>query len=495
MRTPLTTLAGLAAALALVAGGCGGQSNTSASGASDSAGAGIAPARALLYATVDTDLSSDQWKQVDTLLDKFPGKQKLLTQLRTSFQKDTKTSWENDVKPALGDELDVAVLDFDTRQVVGFTQPGDDAKFDALVKKANAQETNPSDRLVVDDYKGWKIFSDKQATLDAFKQQADAGAIDDVAAFKDATGSLSGDSLASVYVNGAKATAALQQALRSASSAATGNGKLVWAVADLVAENDGARLEAKFKTQDVKTQLKPYTSTLVDEVPAGALLFASFNFESFGGQADVGKQLEQGLGSAGAVAGLQQLLPIIEQLGGLFGHENALYVRPGALIPEVTLITRPDSPAQGTEIVDRLVSQLAALAGSPLVPKPVTIGSTRAKVVDLGQVAIYYGAQGSDFIVTNQQQAFEDLKASGGKLSGDPTFKEAKQASGLPDETNGFLYVNLKDSIPAIEGLARLGGTSIPPDVDENLRPLRTFVLWAGGTGNSGAITAFLGLK
>jgi Protein of unknown function (DUF3352) len=495
MRTPLTTLAGLAAALALVAGGCGGQSNTSASGGSDSAGAAIAPAGAPLYAMIDTDLSSDQWKQVDALFDKFPGKQKLLTRLRTSFENDAKVSWQNDVKPALGDELDIAVLDFKSAQVVGFTQPGDEAKFDALVKKANAQETDRSNKLVVDDYKGWKIFSNKQATLDAFKQRADAGAIGDAATYKDATGSLSGDSLASIYVNGTKATAALQQALPAASSATTSNGKLVWAVANLVAENDGARLEAKFKAQDLKAQLKPYKSALVDEVPAGALLFASFNLESFGGRSNLRQQLEQGLGSAGAVAGVKQLLPIVEQLGGLFGHENALYVRPGALIPEVTLITRPDSPAQGTAVVDRLVSQLAALAGSPLVPKPVTIGSTHAKVVDLGQVAIYYGAQGSDFIVTNQQQAFEDLKATGGKLSGDATFKEAKQASGLPDETNGFVYVNLKDSIPAIEGLARLGGTSIPPDVDQNLRPLRTLVLWADASGNTGGVTAFLELK
>src|SRR5205085_429031 len=83
-------------------------------------------ASAPLFASLDTDLSSSQWKQVDTLLDKFPGKQKFLTQLRTSFEKDSKLSWENDVKPALGKEIDVVALDFKSSQIVGLTQPGGD---------------------------------------------------------------------------------------------------------------------------------------------------------------------------------------------------------------------------------------------------------------------------------------------------------------------------------------------------------------------------------
>jgi hypothetical protein len=497
MRTRLTGLAGLITAVVLVVTGCGAASATSGSGGSDPAGAAVAPGSAPLFASVDTDLSSSQWKQVDSLLDKFPGKQKLLTQLRTSIEKDSKVSWENDVKPALGKEIDFVALDFNSSQVVGLTQPGDEAKFDALVKKLNADPAS-SDKTVVGDYKGWKVVANTQAEIDAFKKAADtnAGVLADAAPFKDAMGSLSGDALATIYVNGAKATSALQKALASSSSSTTSNGKLVWGVAALAAEDAGGRLEAKFKAQNVKTQLKPYKSALVDEVPAGALVFASFDLQGLGSQANFRKQFEQGvLGKAGSVPGVSQLLPILEQLGGVFGGENALYVRPGALIPEVTLVTRPDNPADATNTVDRLVSQLAALAGSPLVPKPVTIGGTQAKVVDLGQVAIYYGTQGSDFVVTNQQQAFEDLKATGGKLSGDATFKEAVKASGMPDETDGFVYVNLKDAIPAVEGLAKLSGANVPPDVDANLRPLRTLVLWGTGSGNDGGLTAFLELK
>jgi hypothetical protein len=55
--------------------------------------------------------------------------------------------------------------------------------------------------------------------------------------------------------------------------------------------------------------------------------------------------------------------------------------------------------------------------------------------------------------------------------------------------------VNLKDAIPAVEGLAKLSGANVPPDVDANLRPLRTLVLWGTGSGNDGGLTAFLELK
>src|SRR5947199_7456725 len=122
MRRTLTGLAGLGAALALLATACGGASSTSASGGSTTAGAAVTPASAPIYVSIDTDLSSGQWQSVDKLLDKFPGKQKLLTQLQTSFEKSAKVSWENDVKPALGGELDIAVLDFKSSQVVGLTQ-------------------------------------------------------------------------------------------------------------------------------------------------------------------------------------------------------------------------------------------------------------------------------------------------------------------------------------------------------------------------------------
>jgi hypothetical protein len=185
------------------------------------------------------------------------------------------------------------------------------------------------------------------------------------------------------------------------------------------------------------------------------------------------------------------VLPLLGRLGGLLGHENALYVRPGVGIPEVTLVTQPDAPAQGMATLDQLVAGIG-IAGAA---KPVTIGTTKAKMIDLGRISIYYGVAGGKLLVTNQQQAFQDLTSGGSKLSGDATYKEALAAAAMPAATNGFLYVNLKDSVPLIETLAGLGGSQIPADVGANLRPLRTAVAWATAGDNEGSLSVFLEIK
>jgi len=496
MRAKRTWLIGVGAAVALLAAGCGGSTNA---GASSSGGAEIVPSSAAAYVSVDSDLSSGQWKAVDGLLSKFPDRDKLLTQLRQSFEKEVKVSWENDVKPALGSEIDVAVLNLEQgADAVGLTQPKDTGAFDDLVKKINAQAKTPSDKVYVIDYKDWKVFSDSQAKLDTFKQEADAGsALADDATFKEAMGKLADEALVKAYANGAKVTTAVMKAFSQLAPGQQQNRtKLVWAAAQALAENDGIRVDAHFKTEGAKIKAPTYKAKLLDEVPSGALLYLSFNGQSLGNQA-LRTQLEQGVngGAGAAVPGVKQLLPLLERLGALFRHENALYVRTGSPIPEITILAEPDSPQQGIAAIDKLVARLAAMAGAPIKPRPIAIGTVHAKEINLGRFSIYYGAEGDKLVITDQQQAFQDLLGSGAKLSADPTFKEAVSASGMPGETNGFFYVNLKDSIPLVESLAQLGGSTVPPDVSANLRPLRTFVLWVGSGENLTSLSLFLEVK
>ena len=119
----LATAAVVAFALLLAA--CGGSSSSKSGSASGGAsGADAAPADAPLFVSVNTDLSSSQWKTVNTLMDKFPGKDKTLADGRTSFETESGLNWETDVKPALGPELDFVVLDAsDTGGGVALTQP------------------------------------------------------------------------------------------------------------------------------------------------------------------------------------------------------------------------------------------------------------------------------------------------------------------------------------------------------------------------------------
>jgi Protein of unknown function (DUF3352) len=480
--------AAVVAALALVGAGCGGGSKSSATGSSGAAS--IVPAGVPAYVSIDTSLDSDQWKSLDSLLGKFPGKDRLLTQLRQSFESDTKVSWKDDVKPALGKELDVAALDLEPgTNVVGFLQPKDEGAFNRFARKLNAHAKKPTDKIYVLDYKGWKVIADSQAKLDRFKQQAGSGgSLADDSTFKDANGSLDDEALVKVYANGRQIADRLGQVLPLASVNSGAN--VEWVAAELVAKDEGVAVDANVKTSGGQTS-KPYKAKLLGEVPSGALFYASFKG---GGQAQFQKAFRSGAGSLSPQA--LPFLRLLQRLGPLFANENAIYVRAGgALIPEVTLVTQPKSTAQGLATLDKIVAQLARSFGLPLHPRPTTIAGARFKELNLGQVSLFYGAVDGKVVLTNSKRGVSDLKGGGSKLEDDSTFEDAKKVSGLPDATNGFVYVDLKDAIPLVESLVQLAGVHAPPEVSDNLTPLRSFTAWATRDGDVGKFGLFLEIK
>jgi len=113
---------GALAALVLAVTGCGAAKQA----ASTPDGADFAPASTAVYVTGVTDPDSSQWAKADALLGRFPGREKLLAEARKDLLKDGLT-WERDVKPALGPELNLALLDFNDadHNYVFFTKPKD----------------------------------------------------------------------------------------------------------------------------------------------------------------------------------------------------------------------------------------------------------------------------------------------------------------------------------------------------------------------------------
>src|SRR5438067_7536165 len=102
---PRLVLTGLLLAVA-AATGCGGGPK---SGVSSASGASLVTANALAFVSVDSDLGSNQWKQVDSLSQKFPGRYTALAQLRQALSKYADLDWKRDVDPALGPQVDVVV--------------------------------------------------------------------------------------------------------------------------------------------------------------------------------------------------------------------------------------------------------------------------------------------------------------------------------------------------------------------------------------------------
>src|SRR5438477_7256907 len=104
----------LFAFLALLAAGCGGGMTSNSSGS----GAFLVRPDALVFVSFDADLGSSQWKQVDALSKKFPGRDMALAQIGKELQKD-QLDYNRDIKPALGPEVDLAILGPNLKDAAG----------------------------------------------------------------------------------------------------------------------------------------------------------------------------------------------------------------------------------------------------------------------------------------------------------------------------------------------------------------------------------------
>jgi len=62
----------------------------------------------------------------------------------------------------------------------------------------------------------------------------------------------------------------------------------------------------------------------------------------------------------------------------------------------------------------------------------------------------------------------------------------------MPDETTGFVYVNLEDVLPLVLGFA---GGDVPPEVSANTDPLQTLVAWGTADGRKATFSLFVGIE
>jgi hypothetical protein len=470
LRTMLVT-ALATATVGLTAAGCGGAGGA---GSSDLGGAAsITPSDAVAFAALDTDLSSGQWQTVNGLLAKFPSHDQLLAQLRQAFEQKTKLSWKNDVEPALGSELDLVALPGSGTgaepQFVGLTQPADRASLDALLKKVDAS-------VVTAQVGGWTAFSDSSAALDAL-QHATAKLADNNT-YQAAIAKLATDALVRAYANGTEAQQLLQS-LGTQGGAPTV--PFAWASADVVASGDGVRVHgyshdgslANVPSNQRPTPTQPYASSLVDEIPSGAILVADFpvkpgEFEFYGARNPLSKLFGPNAAT------------LASELDAILGGESALYIRPGMPIPEITLVTQPSDTQAATRALDDLLAMLKQSPGS----KPGGF--------DLGSIPIVHTVAGGQLVVSTSRQGIADFQSAGAKLSSDPSFKDAQQASGMPAETTGFLYVNLASALPLVRMVAPLLGLQLPPALSGDLSALRSLIAYGTRSGDEAGLTALL---
>jgi hypothetical protein len=475
-------MTGVLAATALLAAGCGGTTAQVGSGASN-----IVPASAPAFIAIDADPSSQQWQTIDELASKFPDKQKAVDSIKQDLSKDG-VSWEQDVKPVLQGELDVVWLDFKNhgRNVVALAQPKNEAKFKELVAKENKAESDPSNRAVYEKFRGWYVLAPDRATIARFEKESNGAAstLADDKSFTQSMDRLGTDSVARAYVNGRF----LMKLARQYGGARVQPyidrlGTLDWIAASLGATSEGIGFDtivhgtpgSLFKGSSNSGAFSP---KLLGTVPADALLYLSFH------------------GSKGMFNGLQQNPALqrpqfrqfaqpLQQLGRILEGENAIYVRPGTDIPEVTLVSTPGTA--GAPIVDRIVKKFAS---SP--PQTRSVNGMRVHAMAASGMGLYYADVNGKFIATDQLQGIRAAAGSRKSLSDSSEFQAAKDASGMPDKTWSALYVDIHASVPYAEKLAQ---SHIPADIARNIKALRSAVEYAASHTHELQITFFLRIK
>ena len=447
-------LAGVAV-VAVLAAGCGGGGGGSSASGADS----IVPGNALAFATIDTDASSAQVSSALKILRKFPIEPRAEQQLRAALGKQ-KIDLATLAKSA-GSEVDVAVLMVNGRPTpVGFAKPDDEQAFDAQLERAGAKHTT------ID---GWTVFGDQQAELDAVSKRS--GDLSDDAAYQAAIKTLPGDSIVRFYGSSGAENALRGAAKQQVPPAALGSLPNAKWFAGAVTSQDGAlKLEAHAKSAGIKAQSG---TSLADKIPAGSIVALAL-----AGGVSIPASAQQQLAPLGTQLGVD-LSALISALNG----PVIAYVRPGIPLPEVTIAARPTQPGPAAAAVGALLARFTN--GAKGVPTKVD-GGTLTKM-DLGPIALYSGVNDGQLVVTDSSNALAELKGSVGRLSGDSVFKEAKDGAGMSDSTQGFLFVDIKDALPALSGFAQLASQKLPPEVENNLRPLRSALLF--GSSDSGVQT------
>ena len=421
-------------------------------------GAAVAPADTAAFVALDTNMNSAQRQALDGLLAKFPGYDTLVGKLQRGLEQKTGLSWTNDVQPALGSEVDVAVLPTASSgkpDAVLLTQPSDPAKLAALLQKLSA---SGGPAPVSAQVGGWTVVGDNQAAVDAV-----IGATSHLAAdstYQDATNRLEQNALVDAYANGPQA----RQLMSALGQAGAGSGKLVWAAGDAVAASGGLRLDG-FVRRD-GTAPEAYSSSLLDRIPADALALVDFQADS---------------GGAGTQVPASPIGAALAKVAGTLGGESAVYVSAGSALPSLTLVTHPADPQAVLGALNDALS-VAGKAADGSASGGFSLGSI------LGKLQLVHAQVGDALVVSTSQQAVDAFTGAGPKLSADQTFRNAQQASGMPDQTTGFAYVDLKDALPLAQGLAALAGSTGSTAVPD-LSALHT--LTAFGSGASDGVERF----
>lgn len=418
---------GVVAALILVASGCGSSSSPgTAHGATFAADAAkLVPSNAVAFASIDSNLGSTQWQNVDGIVKTFTNGTSLLDEINAKLHSKG-LSWNADVAPAIGKELDYAALSAKPKpEVVAFVHPDDTAKLSALVSKLG-------NGYSVQQIGGWSVVADSSDSFNTIRAVRSGQSLADSSTFKTAWSALSGDVLAQAYVKPTKANAP------------------EWLVADVRADTNAIHVDAVVQPHGALPAVSG--SSLLGDVPSGAALAVSFR-----GRADLVSKLS----SLQLPAKLAQMLPV-KQLAPLLAGGGVLYARPSGVFPDVAVeLALKDARAALTTARSLLKS-----LGTRLGPLRLTAQLSNGKLV-----------------IADSPAAASALRG-GAKLVDDAAFKDALAKAGVPAQRSFLAYADVTQLAPFIPvAVQAVTGKAPDPKLAATLAHIGSVVAWAARSG------------
>jgi len=349
------------------------------------------------------------------------------------------------VRPALGDELDVAVLGVEDGKpdAIALAQPKDDSKLKALAAKLS----RGGERYTVQRLGDWSVVADSAEAFDAVRSARAGRSLADVARFKEASAELSGEALANVYVDAAAAGR-----LSDAASFVRLVGSPRWISARVALEDRAARLSVWAGGLDPAPEA--YRPTLLRDVPSGAILAVSFK--------DVDELLARLEGVPSPKDSLGELKEYLgvdpTTLGAALHGEGVFYVRAGGLVPIFALELRSSRPQEAKRALERIADGLR--------------DKTR------GVLPLRVDLRGDVVVLTD---ASSGVDTSGSSLVDDKPYKDALEAAGVPDEVTVLAYADLQQLVPLARLVLQLVGGSAET-LPQGLENLGTAVLFGDTT-------------
>ena len=457
------------ALLVVVLAGCGTATRT----AGPAGGAAVAPKSTAFLLRLNTAFNSTQWTAFDALLKKFPDGASFISGIAGQG-----ADFERDVKPALGPETDLVALtgqDIGSGVFLGLTQPRNPAKLLELLAKGSEKSVS---EVVAD----WRVIADGRSTIDRFKRGRNGGVLADSDAYREATGDLPSDALATVYAEGAAVTRAIDHVVKTGTGPVPGLGRIGWLAGAVTAKEHGFALDVRIQGDEIEAT--SFTAELPAEVPADVSLFL-----------DV-KGLDATLDELKRTPAFSKLLgPGAKALGGLlddaialFKGEAAFYARPGAAGGEYTLVLEVADDLTAASTVDRLATIVGALLQE--VPKPVEIAGVTAKRLVVGKVTLYYAVFGGKLVVTTAESGIAGLRSGGERLADSRSWADAKAAAEMPGETAGIFYADVPRVLPLL-----VKSKALPSQVTRNLAPLGTALVYGSVDGTVLSLKGFVSVR